>query len=386
MKYLHLIWASLFRSKLRTLLTMFSVIVAFALFGMLDTVRDTFANSGKTVEGANRMVVSSKLSLTQMLPAALEQRIKQVPGIKQVSTGSWFGGYYQDPRNFFPNFAVDPDYFKMYPEYTVSPEDLARWQATPNGTIVGDALMQKFGWKVGQDIPLQATIFPTKGGNTWTFKISGVFKAKDRKRVGEEQTLVFHWKYFDESNDYVKGRVGWYTISVDDPAHSPRIAKAVDALSMNSDAETKTETEASFQQSFVKQIGDIGKIVTYIMGAVFFTLLMLTGNTMAQAVRERIPELAVLKTIGFTNRSVLWMVLAESLLLVVVAGLIGMGIATVLMQVVSAATGGMMPISGMGKTTWILGLVLMVIFGLLVGLLPALRAMRLKIVDALAGR
>ncbi|MEF2155235.1 ABC transporter permease [Luteimonas sp. FXH3W] len=386
MKYLHLIGAALFRSKLRTFLTMFSVVVAFALFGMLDSVRDTFANSGKTVEGANRMIVSSKLSLTQMLPASLEQRLKTVPGITRVSTGSWFGGYYQDPKQFFPNFAVDPDYFLMYPEYEVAPQQLKDWQATRNGVIVGESLLKKFNWKVGQDIPLQATIFPTKGGNTWTFKISGIFRAKDRKRVGEENSLVFHWQYFDEANDYVKGRVGWYAIAVDSPDNATRIAKAVDALSMNSDAETKTETEAAFQQSFVKQIGDIGKIVTYIMGAVFFTLLMLTGNTMAQAVRERIPELAVLKTIGFSNRAVLWMVLAESLILVIVAGLIGMVAATVLMKIVATISGGMMPINGLGKNTWLLGLGLMVAFGLLVGLLPAMRAMRLNIVDALAGR
>ncbi len=386
MKYLHLIWSSLFRNRTRTLLTMFSVLTAFLMFGMLDSVRTTFENSGKTVEGANRMIVSSKLSLTQMLPASLENRIKSVPGITRVSTGSWFGGYYQDMKNFFPNFAVDNEYFKMYPEYAISEQHLKDWNATQNGAIVGEALMKKFNWKVGQDIPLQATIFPTKGSNTWIFKISGTFKAKDQARAGEENVLLFHWRYFDEANDYVKGRVGWYAISVDDPANAVRISKDVDKLSLNSDAETKTETEAAFQQGFVKQIGDIGKMVTYIMGAVFFTLLMLTGNTMAQAIRERIPELAVLKTIGFTNRSVLLMVLAESLLLVVVAGLIGMVLANFVMRGVAAASGGMMPINSMGASTWILGLVLMVLFGLLVGMFPAIRAMRLKIVDALAGR
>ena len=216
--------------------------------------------------------------------------------------------------------------------------------------------------------------------------LRGVFTLKDSKRKGEENQLMFHWKYFDEANQYVNGQVGWYMVRLDNADHATRVARSIDALSENSDRETKTQTEQAFNQSFAKQFADIGLIVTAIMAAVFFTLLLLTGNTMAQAVRERIPELAVLKTIGFSNRSILWLVLAEAILLVALGGLIGLGIAALIMPAVSAASGGMIQLPGVMPETWLMGLLLMLAIGVIVGLLPALRGMRLNIVDALAGR
>jgi len=385
MKYLHLIWASLFRSKTRTLLTLLSVVTAFLLFGMLDSVRVAF-NSGGNAAGANRMVVASRLSITQMLPYSLLPQIEATPGVKKASYAAWFGGIYRDPKNFFPNFSVGPGYLDLYPEYELPAAQRKAFDADRTGAIVGEALAKRHGWKVGDTIPLQATIFPTKGSNNWNFKLSGIFTVKDAKRKGEENQLWFHWKYFDESNDYVKSRVGWYTIQLDTPASADRIAKAVDTLSENSDHETKTQTEQAFNQSFAKQFADIGLIVTAIMGAVFFTLLLLTGNTMAQAVRERVPELAVLKTIGFSNRTVLWLVLSESILLVVLGGVIGMGGAALMMPGVSAASGGAIQLPTVLPQTWAVGFALMIAIGVTVGLLPAMRAMRLKIVDALAGR
>ncbi len=385
MKYLHLIWASLFRSKTRTLLTLLSVITAFLLFGMLDSVRVAF-NSGGNAAGANRMVVASRLSITQMLPYSLLPQIEATPGVKKASYAAWFGGIYRDPKNFFPNFSVGPGYLDLYPEYELPAAQRKAFDADRTGAIVGEALAKRYGWKVGDTIPLQATIFPTKGSNNWNFKLSGIFTVKDAKRKGEENQLWFHWNYFDESNDYVKSRVGWYTIELDAPASADRIAKAVDKLSENSDHETKTQTEQAFNQSFAKQFADIGLIVTAIMGAVFFTLLLLTGNTMAQAVRERVPELAVLKTIGFSNRTVLWLVLSESILLVVLGGVIGMGGAALMMPGVSAASGGVIQLPTVLPQTWAVGFGLMLAIGVTVGLLPAMRAMRLKIVDALAGR
>jgi putative ABC transport system permease protein len=386
MKYLHLIWAALFRSKTRTLLTLLSVIAAFLLFGMLDSVRVAF-NSGGDVTGANRMVTASRLSLTQMLPYSLDTQIKAVPGVRKASFAAWFGGIYQDPKNFFPNFSVGPGYLDLYPEFKLSAEQRRAWEADRTGALVGETLAKKYGWKVGDSIPLQATIFPTKGSNDWSFKLRGVFRIDDEKRKGQEQMLLFHWNYFDESNDYVKGRVGWYIVQLDSAGSANRVSHAIDALSANSDHETKTQTEEAFNQGFAKQIGDIGLIVTAIMAAVFFTLLLLTGNTMAQAVRERIPELAVLKTIGFSNRSVLWLLLAESILLVVLGGLIGLGLAPLLMKAAVKGSGGFIQLpSGLPAETIAIGLVLMLAFGVLAGLLPALRGMRLNIVDALAGR
>lgn len=385
MKYLHLIWAALFRSKTRTLLTLLSVVAAFLLFGMLDSVRVAF-NSGGSVAGADRLVVASRLSITQMLPYNLLSQIESRPGVKKVAYAAWFGGIYQDPKNFFPNFSVSPDYLDLYPEYIVPADQVKAWKEDRQGAIVGAALAKRHGWKVGDTIPLQATIFPTKGSNDWPLKLRAIFEIKDSKRKGEENQLLFHWKYFDESNDYVKSQVGWYMVKLADVNQATSVAKAIDALSENSDHETKTQTEQAFNQSFAKQFADIGLIVTAIMGAVFFTLLLLTGNTMAQAVRERIPELAVLKTIGFSDRSVLALVLTESILLIVIGGTLGLAIAALLMPGVSAASGGIIQLPTVLPQTWLAGLGLMIAIGIAVGLMPALRGMRLKIVDALAGR
>jgi len=385
MKYLHLIWAALFRSKTRTFLTLLSVVAAFLLFGMLDSVRVAF-NSSANVAGYDRLITTSKLSITQSLPYSLQTQIESTPGVANVSYATWFGGIYQDPKNFFPNFAIGPGYMELYPEYVLPPAQLEAFQAERTGAVVGEALAKQFGWKIGDTIPLQATIFPTKGSNNWTFKLAGIFKLADKKRQGEERQLMFNWKYFDEANDYIKGEVHWYVLDLTDASQSTQVARAIDALSDNSDHETKTQTEQAFNQAFFKQFADIGLIVTAIMSAVFFTLLLLTGNTMAQAVRERIPELAVLKTIGFSNRSVLWLVLVESILLIVLGGAIGLGIAAVLMPAVSAASGGVIQLSTVPTATWLLGLGLMIAIGIVVGAQPALRAMRLNIVDALAGR
>ena len=385
MKYLHLIWAALFRSKTRTFLTLLSVITAFLLFGMLDAVRVSF-NAGTNLAGYNRLVVASRLSITQMLPLRLESEIERVPGVQKAVRMAWFGGIYQDQKNFFPNMSTGPGFFAMYPEYDISPAQVKAFESTRNGAVVGEALAQRYGWKIGDTIPLQATIFPTKGSNNWEFKLVGTFKLKDTKRRGEENSLYFNWDYFNEANDFVKERAGWWMVKLDDPTQADRVAQAIDKLSANSDHETKTQTEQAFNQAFVKQFADIGMIVTSIMGAVFFTLLLLTGNTMAQAVRERIPELAVLKTIGFSNRSVLSLVLAESVLLVALGGAIGLALASVLIAGVSANSNGMIQMDTVPAQTWVIGVALMLAIGLIVGLLPAMRAMRLNIVDALAGR
>ncbi len=385
MKYLSLVWAALFRSKTRTLLTLLSVVAAFLLFGMLDSVRVAF-NSGGSVDGANRLIVSSRLSITQSLPVSLAPQIEAVKSVKKVVYAMWFGGIYKDPKNFFPNFSVSDNYFDVFTDFEIPPDQLKAFRANRTGAVVGEALAKKFGWKIGDTIPLQATIFPRNGSNDWPLQLSAIFRAKDRKNAGAEMQLMMHWKYFDESNDYIKSKVSWFTVQLANPNDAVRVAKAIDAISANSDHETKSETESAFQQSFAKQFADIGLIVTAIMGAVFFTLLLLTGNTMAQAVRERIPELAILKTIGFRDGTVLMLVMTESVLLVVLGGLIGLGLAAVIMPGVAAASGGAIQLPNVPGQTWVVGLVLMVVIGIVVGLLPALRAQRLKIVDALAGR
>ncbi len=385
MKYLSLIWAQLFRSKTRTLLTLLSVVAAFLLFGLLDSVRVAF-NSGGSVDGANRLIVASRLSITQSLPINLLSQIESVPGVKKATYAMWFGGIYRDPKDFFPNFSVGPNFFDVYTEYEIPPDQLKAFQNTRNGAIVGEMLAKKNNWKVGDVIPLQATIFPRNGSNDWPLELKAIFRVKDRKNMGAENQLMMNWKYFDESNDYIKSQVSWYTVQLANPNQASQVARAIDALSANSDHETKSQTESAFQQAFAKQFADIGLIVTSIMGAVFFTLLLLTGNTMAQAVRERIPELAVLKTLGFKDSTVLTLVMVESVLLIVLGGLIGMGLAAVIMPGLTAASQGAISLPTVPAQTWLIGLGLMIVIGVVVGLLPALRAQRLKIVDALAGR
>ena len=388
MKYLHLIWASLFRRKTRTVLTLVSIIAAFLLFGLLDAVRTSFNQAGQSANGAQRLQTGSKLSFIQLLPQSLQAQIAQVPGVKTVTFANWFGGAYQDPHNQVFSFAVAPNYLDAYPEIQVSDDQRKTFENTRTGALVGEQLMRRFKWKVGDRIPLQSTIFPDQqGSKNWSFDIVGVLNSADKKTGGFfDQMFLLHWKYFDDTTPYNRGQVGWYVTRVGDVNQADRVAKAIDGLSANSDHETRTQTEQAATASWMKQLADIGLIVGAIMGAVFFTLILLSGNTMMQAVRERTSELAVLKTIGFSSRSVLAMVLAESMLLLVLGGVIGLGLAAAVIPVVSGASGGMLNLPTVGANSWVLGVVLMLLIGMLVGALPALNAMRLNIVDALAGR
>jgi len=386
MKYLHLIWAALFRRKTRTILTLLSITMAFLLFGLLDAVRVSFAEAGQSANGAERLQTGAKLSFIQPLPKSLQARIAQVPGVKDVAHANWFGGAYQDPHNQIFTFAVSDNYLDVYPEVTVSPEERKAFDATADGVLVGDILMKKYKWKIGDRLPLQSQIFPNKeGSKNWSFQIVGTMASKDNKAF-QSQMIVLHWKTFDETTPYNRGAVGWYVSRVADVNESDRIAKAIDALSVNSDHETKTQTEQAATKNWIKQMADIGLIVTSIMGAVFFTLVLLTGNTMMQAVRERTSELAVLKTIGFSSPKVLALVLAESVLLLLLGGLIGLGLVSVISLVLPAMSGGMITRTHVHASSWVVGIGLAVAIGLVIGALPALRAMRLNIVDALAGR
>ncbi|MEH6417127.1 ABC transporter permease [Pseudomonas sp. CGJS7] len=388
MKYFHLIWAELMRRKTRTLLTLLSIIAAFLLFGLLDGVRESFEQAGNSANGAKRLQTGSRLSFIQPLPMSLNDRIAKVPGVKQVTYANWFGGAYQDPHNQIFSFGVADNYLDLYPEMAVSAEHRKAFANTRTGVLVGEALMKRFNWKVGQKLPLQSTIFTSSDGSkNWSFDIVGTLAATDKKSGGWfDQMILLHWKYFDDSTPFNRGQVGWYVTEVADVNQSDRVAKAIDAISANSDHESKTQTEAAATASWMKQMADIGLIVGSIMGAVFFTLVLLTGNTMAQAVRERTSELAVLKTIGFPDRSVLLLVLAEAMLLMVIGGVLGLLIASVLGPVVGALSGGVINVPPIGWNSWLLAVGLMFAIGVVVGLLPAIRAMRLNIVDALAGR
>ena len=387
MKYFHLIWSALFRRKTRTIFTLISIIAAFLLFGLLNAVRVAFTSGSNSLAGNERLVVASRFSIMTGLPESLKGRIANIPGVETVGHENWFGGVYQDPKNFVFSFAVDEDYLATNPDIVLTPEQRKAFAGTRDGAVIGEALAKRYHWKVGQQIPLQSQIFPRKNGDkTWPFTIVGIYKTAKDAPNGVDQMFFLHWKYFDEANLYSQHEVGWYVVKLADPKQADKVAHGIDALSANSDHETKTQTANAFNASFAKQIGNIGLIVEAIMAAVFFTLILLTGNTMAQAVRERIPELAVLKTIGFSNRSVLALVLAESILLLLIGGVIGVAIASVLAPGLAKGSGGMIQLPPIGASSWVEGIVLMILDSIVVGVLPALRGMRLKIVDALAGR
>ena len=387
MKYLHLIWAALMRRKARTLFTLLSVLAAFLLFGLLDSVRGAFSTASSNVAGVDRLISVSKVSFALSLPKSLYARIQAVPGVTQVSYANWFGGIYQDQRNFFPSEAVADNFLDLYPEWELPEAQRQAFRHTRTGAVVGQSLAERFGWKIGAKIPLQATIFPQKGGsNSWTFDLVGIFHAKNPEQRGNENIFFFNWDYFDEARQFGNGGVGRYAVKLNDRRQADQVAQAIDALSADSEHETKTETEQSFTAALVSQFADIGLIVGSIMAAVFFTLVLLTGNTMAQAVRERVPEIGVLKTIGFSSKTVLALVLGEGVLLLALGAAGGLAVAGVIVVAIRGQVGGQLELPPVGPEIWGRGLLLAVVIGLLVGALPAIRGMRLRIVDALSGR
>jgi len=378
--------ANLFRKRTRTILTLLSVIMAFLLFGLLQSVNTVF-NAGSDFVGAARLIVQARVSFTQPLPISMLPKLEAVPGVSRVAYQSWFGGVWQENTPLIM-FSLDPQRYRdVYPEY-VMPD--AQWQAferTRTAMIVGRQLADQYGWKIGQKVPINSNIYPQKNGSkAWAFDLVGIFDGKDEEWKKRTNLAFIQQDYFDEANQFgLKGRINFFILKLIDSKDAERISRTVDAMFENSPDETKTMTEKDFNISFVKQIGDIGLIVRWILFAVFFTLLLVVGNTMAQSVRERVPELAVLKTLGFSDASVLGFVLAEAFTLVLVGGLLGLLLASIAGAMVERGTGGQFQLS-LDLRVWLIGIVAIVLMSLAVGLLPALRARRLKIVDALAGR
>ncbi|MGB5623103.1 MAG: ABC transporter permease [Gammaproteobacteria bacterium] len=382
MKYAYLIWKNLWRKKTRTILTVLSIFVAFILYGLLGALDFAF-NSGAQLANAKRLVTIHKVSLIQSLPISYLERIRQTPGVADVTHADWFGGYYQDPRNQFPQFPVEPEsYLRVYSEITLPDAQRENWLANRTGAIVGRAVAEQYGFKVGDRIPIQAGIYPkSDGGRTWEFEIDGIFDTDDAR--GNTAYMLFHYDYFDEARAFGQDSAGWYIFEVSDPTQAEAVAAAIDQGFANSPAETKTSTEAAFAESFAKQFGDIGLIISAVLGAVFFTILLVASNTMAQAVRERIPEMAVLKTLGFRDSSVLGLVLAESITIALLGGLTGLGLAWVLIGGLASAFAAFLPSFYLPGETIVKGLLVMLGVGFISGIFPALQAKRLTIVDAL---
>ncbi|MEW6367445.1 MAG: ABC transporter permease [Acidobacteriota bacterium] len=376
MKYLPLVVKNLLRKKTRTLLTVLSIAVALFLYGLLVTIHGAFYQ-GVEMAGADRLVVRNRTSLIMPLPISYKERMLQIDGVAEVAHATWFGGVYQDERNFFVQFAIEPEpYLRMYPEFVISKVQLAEFMRDRESCLAGRKLVERFGWKVGDRIPIKGTIWP----GVWEFNLRAIY---DGKRPEDDTTqFMFRYDYLDERRQFGQGTVGWYMVKVKNPDDSGKICRAIDTRFANSPYETVTEPEKVFMTGFVKQMGNIELLILSIGAVVLFTLLLVTGNTMAMAVRERIGEIGVLKTVGFSDRAVLVLVLGESMTIAGIGGIIGIGLAK-LFTLGGDPTHGFLPVFYFPPAKIVWGLILATAVGLASGLVPAVGAMRLKIVDAL---
>jgi putative ABC transport system permease protein len=379
MKFLPLLWRSVWRKKIRTIFTLLSIFIAFLLFGLLMTIRAAFT-FGVDIAGLDRLVLIHKVSLIMPLPISYLSRLQTTPGVVLATHNSWFGGVYQDPSNFFAQLVVDPEPFmKLYPEFKLPPDQYAAWLADRQGAIVGVDLAKRFGWKIGDRVPIQGTIWRPKQGNVWEFNIRGMY---DGDPGVDKTQFFFRYDYLDENRLNGSGLVGWYIVRIADASRAQEMAATFDQMFANSSAETKTTTEKGFVEGFAKQIGDIGTIMIAILVAVLFTMLLVAANTMAQSVRERTSEVGVLKTLGFSDGSILTLVLSESLILTIIGGGLGLLVAWLFVQR-GDPTNGMLPIFMLPARAVAAGAGLVLALGLVAGILPALSAMRLNITDAL---
>jgi putative ABC transport system permease protein len=350
--------------------------VALFLFGVLMTIKSALS-SGVDVAGADRLVVRNRISLIMPLPYSYRDVVRQIPDVSEVTYAAWFGGYYRDMKNFFPNYAIDPETYRtVYPEYIIPEEDWKAFVADRQGCVVSIPVAERYEFKVGDRIPMQGTVW----SGTWEFNLRAICDATPKEFVTPE--FWFHYDYLEERREFFNGTVGWYVVKVGDPAHAVAVARAIDERFANSPYETKTETEKAFAAGFANQIGNIRLLILSIGSVVFFTLLLVAGNSLATAVRERTGELGVMKTVGFTSESILGLVMAESVIVAAVGGAIGIVLAK-LFTLSGDPTGGMLPNFYLSPRSMAAGLGLALAAGAAAGVVPAVGAMRLRIVDAL---
>jgi putative ABC transport system permease protein len=381
MKFFPLVWTSLWRKKARTVFTLLSVMIAFLLFGLLQGV-NAWLNAFGTGSDANRLYVVSRVSELQPLPSANLHKIEQVPGIRGATLIAALTGFYQEKSNNLVALATDVNaFFALNPEWQIAPQQLQEMNRKRSGAIVAAPIMRAFGWKVGDRLPLRTSVMKRDGSADWDFEIVGVYDVPTMP--AEANRILVNYAYFDEARMLDRGTAWAFVVGVDDPRRSGSICAAVDALFANSAHETLTQDEKAFIQGELRQLGDVGLMANAIVAAVLFTLLFLTGNTMMQSVRERTPELAILKTVGFSDRTVTALVLVESITLCVLAAALGLAGAAAVFPVAAAVGlgGSALPLQVVAA-----GLGVALILALASGLPPAWRAQRLKIVDALAGR
>lgn len=379
MKFSRLIFANLLRKKVRLILTIGSFAVALFLFAFLAVVRGAF-NRGAEVAGADRLVVIDRVSIINLIPLKYRDEILQIPGVKAVTHNNWFGGVYQDEKNFFPQFVIDPENQRqVFPELLVPDDQWNAFLKDRQGAIAGARTAERFHWKIGDRIPIKTTLY---GGGSWEFNLVGIYHGKNPEN--DETQFWFQWDYFEERIPAViKGQIGWYVLRVNSPDDAVRVAKVIDEKFANSPNETKTETESAFAAGWVKQFGNIQFLIMTIGSVVFFTLLLVTGNTMAISVRERTSELAILKAIGFSGRRVLWFILAESLFIALAGGLLGLALAALAVPALAKALNGMLPQLILEPSVLASGLIAAIAVGIISGFFPGFGAMRMRVVNAL---
>lgn len=380
-KYLPLLAASLRRKRLRTFFTIASIVVAFLLFGLAESLRYAL-QSGVDVAGADRLLTMHKVSFTQLLPASYENRIRAIDGVVDVTPQTWFGAWFRDERNQIPAFPVKPEAFlRMYPEYVMPEQDRVAWLADRGGILIGRGLADLYGWKVGGRVPLRSAIWRREdGSDNWEVTVRAIY---DLPQGGDTRQLIMHQDYFEEAKAQAKGLVGWYVVKIDSVERVAAVSRQIDLQFANSPAETKTSSERAMAQSFVNQVGNVGKMLRAIVTAVFFTMLLVTANTMAQSVRERTNEIGVLKTLGFSNGGVLGLVLSESVLVTVLGGIIGLAAAVWLGVQFEPVFRQYLPGFQLPRSSIAAGCLYMLLLGLAAGAVPAAQAMRLRIVEAL---
>ena len=383
MNDLVLIRKNLFRKKLRAILMIVSILVAFAIFGVLLAFERAF-NAGEEAAADDRLVVVNKINFTQPLPIAYFNRVRSVDGVQQVAHLNWFGGYYQDPKNFLVVMAVEPrSYMDVYSgNIDIPAEAQAAFLRERTGALVGQAMAAKWGWKVGDRVPIASNIFSQKSGaRSWDFTIVGIFTP--RKPQVDTNFMVFQYAYFDETRSFGKDMIGWMVLQTTSSSANDRVSKAIDAMFANSFYETATDTEKAFNRAFVAQLGNIALIVSLVVGAAFVTILMIVGNTMALSIRERTREIGVLKTLGFSGPRILRLVLGEAVLLALIGGLPGLGLAMLAAFLLRESPGNFVPKIAVTPGIAATAIVLMLALGIITGLIPALNAMRLKTATAL---
>ena len=378
-----LVRKNLFRRKLRAALMIVSILIAFMIFGVLAGFYRAFT-AGEDRAAADRLITVNKINFTQPMPIAYFNRVHSVDGVRQVTFANWFGGYYQDPKNFLMTLAVEPaTYFDVYrSELDIPPEQLQTFIRDRSSAVIGESLARKWGWKVGDRVPVSSNIFTQRsGGHTWDFTIAGVVKGKTEQV--DTNFFLLQYAYFDETRSFGKDTIGWLILQTNSPENNDRVAKTIDAMFANSTAETSTDTEKAFGKAFAAQFGNIALIVFLVVGAAFVTILMIVGNTMALSIRERTREIGVLKTLGFSGARILRMVLGESVLLALLGGLPGLAIAALITLALRNSLANIAPAFAVSPDIALEGLALMVALGLITGMIPALNAMRLKIATAL---